>query len=151
MKTRSSTIIGPAKVIKIDQQKFEITTDTLKRFSIEKDERILLRTANSNIDAERMHTLVKRVHLTADAISYLIAKEVSCVGIDYLLADCKDAHDINCLFAETAINVIQGLQLGSIEPGEYDMICLPLPATIAAVAHSRVILKPSKQFAMQYA
>ena len=38
--------------------------------------------------------------------------------------------------------VVEGLDLSPVEPGEYDMTCLPLRVTGADGAPARVVLKP---------
>jgi arylformamidase len=152
MKTSISTIIGPAKVFKIDEKNFEITCDELKQLPIEKGDRVLFRTSNSDIDTERRYFVQKQARLTTAAMLYLANKQVSCIGIDYLLADDnKSDVTITELLANQNINIIQDLRLGNIGAGEYEMICLPVPATKNAAAQSRVILKPGKKLMAQSA
>jgi len=144
MNTRTQAIIGPVKVLRITDKQFEITSKAFVGLPIEKGDRVLLRTINSDIDAEILHLVKDEAHLSIDAVKYLIEKEVSCVGIDHMLNNSKNAEEIHRLLTAAHISLIEGLRLGDITPGAYEMICLPLPADGTDQPRSRVILKPGK-------
>ncbi len=137
-------IVGPVKVLRIDNRQGEITSKALKGLPIEKGDRLLLRTMNSDIDAELLHLSKGEVHLSTDAVHFLIEQQISCIGIDHMLSNSKHATEIHHLLTTAHISLIEGLRLGDIAPGAYEMICLPIPATDAEQPRSRVILKPGK-------
>ena len=66
------------------------------------------------------------------------------MGIDYLSIDrhpSKD-HPAHHTLLEAGVVVVEGLDLSQVEPGEYDMTCLPLRVAGAEGAPARVVLKP---------
>ena len=152
MKTNAKAIIGSVKVFNLIDQKLEITRNALKHLPIEKGDRVLLRTSNSDADTEHITVGQKQTYLSADAVRYLVEKQVSCVGIDYLLTNNKsNAAEINVMLTDSSISMIQGLRLKDIDAGAYEMICLPVPGNNGATPQSRVILKPEKKLEAKYA
>ena len=51
-----------------------------------------------------------------------------------------DAHHA---FLDTGILILEGLNLSGAEPGDYTLICLPLPLTEADGAPARAVLLPA--------
>ncbi|MDR3678671.1 MAG: cyclase family protein [Flavipsychrobacter sp.] len=145
MKTNAKAIIGSVKVFNLIDQKLEITRNALKHLPIEKGDRVLLRTSNSDANTEYITAGQKHTYLSADAVRYLVEKQVSCLGIDYLLTNNSNAAEINVMLTDSSISMIQGLQLKGIDAGAYEMICLPVPGSNGATPQSRVILKPEKK------
>jgi arylformamidase len=84
------------------------------------------------------------VYLTSDAATYLAQVGLKLVGTDYLSIDrhpSKD-HPAHHILLEAGIVVVEGLDLTQVEPGEYDLACLPLRVAGADGAPARVVLKP---------
>ena len=65
------------------------------------------------------------------------------VGIDYLSVDRFGSTDLPAHRALLGAGVIlvEGLDLSDVDPGEYDMVCLPLRLLGADGAPARVILR----------
>ena len=85
------------------------------------------------------------VGLTAEGAHYLTQHGVKVVGIDYLSIEefrkpGAPAHR-NLLGSGTII--IEGLNLRDVEPGPYELYCLPLRVVGADGAPARVVLRQS--------
>ena len=65
------------------------------------------------------------------------------VGVDYLSVD-RGGHEEYPAHQEllgAGVVVVEGLDLTEVEPGEYELICLPLPLVGGDGAPARVILR----------
>ena len=83
--------------------------------------------------------------MTESAARYLVDHGVKLVGVDYLSVDIykapgKPAHHI---LLGSATIVIEGLNLRDVDPGVYEMFCLPLLVVGADGAPARVVLRKS--------
>jgi len=147
MKIDVSALIGHAKVFHVKDEKNEITYEIIKNLPIEKGDRILFRTRNSDIDWETEPFMENYVRLSPDAAKYLVEKQIKCVGVDYLsVGDGEKGKIVHQLLLGSPVNIIEGLKLGNVEPGEYDMICLPIKIEGADGAPARVVLKKISEF-----
>ena len=65
------------------------------------------------------------------------------VGFDYLSIDRFGSADFPAHHAllEAGVVVVEGLDLSGVEPGEYDMACLPLRVGGGDASPARVILR----------
>ncbi len=119
--------IGPARVIHINDP-VSITVAELQQHNIEPGERLLFQTRNSD-DAWQSSEFAKDfVALTHEAAQYLAACQVQTVGVDYLSVGGfeKDGTETHLALLGAGIWVIEGLNLGGVQPGTYQLICLPL-------------------------
>jgi arylformamidase len=73
------------------------------------------------------------------AATYLAELETLAVGIDYLSVGSPEVH--RTLFG-AGVAVIEGLNLSDVNPGEYDLLCLPLRITGSDGAPPRALLRP---------
>ncbi|RYD58976.1 MAG: cyclase family protein [Sphingobacteriales bacterium] len=142
MRTDIDALIGHAKIfhIKDDQH---ITYNEIKDFPIEQGDRILFRTRNSDVDWEMAPFVEDYVYLSPDAARFLVEKEVRTVGIDYLsVAEKGNAAEVHKILLNAPVHVIEGLRLNNVEPGDYEMICLPMKVKGSDGAPARVVIKP---------
>ena len=61
-------------------------------------------------------------------------------SVDPLTSKTLDAHRA---FLETGTLIVEGLNLSGVQPGEYTLICLPLPLIGADGAPARAVLLPA--------
>ena len=61
-------------------------------------------------------------------------------SVDPLESKTLDAHRA---FLDSGLLIIEGLNLSGVEPGDYTLICLPLPLTEADGAPARALLLPA--------
>lgn len=134
--------MGPARVIRIDDPE-AIRPRDLEPHNIQRGERILFRTRNSDGAWNTDEFDKKFVYISHEAAQYLASKGVQTVGVDYLSVggfeiDSAETHEA---LLGAGIWIIEGLNLGSIDPGNYDLICLPLKIVASDGAPARAILR----------
>ncbi|WP_375435970.1 cyclase family protein [uncultured Hymenobacter sp.] len=133
-----NTLIGPAHVVAI-QDPYFITRAELEGLLLQPGERLLFKTRNSDHEWAQAPFNPDFVRVRADAAEWLREQGVVCVGVDYLSVGPADTHNI---LLKAGISIIEGLALQHVEPGLYDLVCLPLKITGADGAPARVIARP---------
>lgn len=134
-------LIGAAKVFHISNPR-EITLQEIEKLSIQMGDRILFRTCNSDVPWSMKNFRRDYVFLSTKAAEFLVNKVVACIGIDYLsIAGAENGAAVHRLLLGADVCIIEGLDLSRVQPGEYDMICLPLKIHGADGAPARVIIK----------
>ncbi len=135
-------LMGRARVIEAMAAR-AIGPDELKGIEAE-DVRVLIKTRNSRLwGSPEFHE--DYVGLTAEGATYLVNHGVKVLGVDYLSVEefrrpGAPAHHI--LLGGGTI-VIEGLNLRDVEPGSYELFCLPLRVVGADGAPARVVLRQS--------
>lgn len=136
-------LIGRARVIQIESRA-GIAAEDLAPIDLSDDIRVLFKTPNSRLwrDPE-FHT--DYVGVTGPAATHLVEHGIKVVGVDYLSVEQyksagQPAH--HALLGAGTI-VIEGLNLSDVEPGIYEMICLPLRIVGSDGAPARVVLRRS--------
>lgn len=136
------TLIGPAWLAHIEGPG-PITAAALDRAVIPRaTARLLLRTENSSRPI--MGFDPRFVSLTSDAAQWLLAREVRLVGIDGPSIEPFDSpgEPVHHLLLAANVVIVEGLALASVEPGAYELICLPLFIRGGDGAPARVVLRP---------
>ena len=134
-------LMGRARVIELTTRK-GIVPDDFAGLDLSEDVRLLIKTANSRLwGSPEFHP--DYVGVTEAGAKYLVERGVKVVGVDYLSVEQfktpgAPAHHV--LLGSGTI-VIEGLNLRDVEPGVYDMICLPLRIVGADGAPARVLLR----------
>ncbi|HEQ97934.1 MAG TPA: cyclase family protein [candidate division Zixibacteria bacterium] len=138
-----SAVIGEVRVLEINGVDV-IGTEDLKRHEIKKDERILFKTKNSDLNWYDEPFNENFVHLSTEAAEYLANLKVQMVGIDYLSISGykKNEARVHKAILQAGIWVIEGLNLTGINPGRYELVCLPLKILGGDGAPARAIIKP---------
>ena len=74
---------------------------------------------------------------------YLVDRGVKLVGVDYLSVDQfkKPGAPAHHALLSRNVSIIEGLNLSAVEPGMYEVYCLPLPIVGGDGAPARVVLK----------
>lgn len=133
-------LMGRARVVEISHP--VIDEGALAEFDFTADVRLLFKTRNSYLWNQRKFT-EDYVYITPAAARVLVDNGIKVVGIDYLSVEKFGAEEcethVTLLGANTVI--IEGLDLREVEPGDYDMICLPLKIRDGDGAPARVILR----------
>ena len=139
------TTVGPARVIEIKDTE-SIKPAELEQYGIQPGERILFKTRNSPKIYETKELKGDYVYIATETARMLAERKVRLVGMDYLTIgdfktpeNIKDTHEI---LLGNGVYVIEGLNLGGVEPGEYELICLPLRLEKGDAGPCRAILKP---------
>jgi arylformamidase len=136
-------LIGRTRVIELTTRK-AVTTDDLAPFNLAEDVRLLIKTANSRLwGTPEFHA--DYVGLSESAAKHLVGHGVKLVGVDYLSVEqfrTPGAPAHHALLGAGTI-VIEGLDLRDVDPGVYDMFCLPLRIVGCDGAPARVVLRRS--------
>jgi arylformamidase len=135
--------IGAAKVIRMDSGVKVIGRAELEGRGIGPGERVLFRTNNSD---ERWHDQPFRtdyVGINATGAEFLVQSGVALVGVDYLSVGVfkGDGADTHRILLGAGIWIVEGLALGSVPEGKYEMICLPLRIVGSDGSPARVALR----------
>ncbi len=136
-------LIGRVRVIDVASRR-GIGAEELAGVDLASDLRVLFRTHNSTFwGSAAFHP--EYVGITASGAQHLVDHGVKLVGVDYLSVEAfrtpgAPAHHV-LLGAGTV--VIEGLNLRDVDPGHYDMFCLPLRVVGSDGAPARVILRTS--------
>jgi len=134
--------VGPARVIAI-KDRSAIHREELLPYAIQRGERILFRTANSERDWGKLPFDEDFVYIARDAAEYLAECGIRSVGIDYLsVGGFKfDGVETHVAILGAGIWVMEGLVLRDIEPGNYELVCLPLKWVGVEGAPARAIVR----------
>ena len=137
-----NVLVGPALVVhalEVDA----LSADVLATLPIPPGtERVLFRTRNSALWTRDEHEFQEDfVAITDDGARWLIERGVQLVGVDYLsVAPFDDVTPTHRALLHAGIVPLEGLNLSSIEPGVYQLVCLPLKVMGSDGAPARTIL-----------
>jgi arylformamidase len=134
--------VGPARVLPIHDTKW-ITRAELLPHSISPGERILFRTTNSTRCWTTDAFQEDFVFISQDAARYLAECRIRSVGVDYLSVGGfhEDGPETHHALLAAGIWIIEGLNLSQVEPGDYELVCLPLKLIGSEGAPARAILR----------
>lgn len=118
-------LVGPCVVVNIDDDVTEILPEHLP--DLTSVERLIFKTKNSAFwtsDEFRKDF----AYLSPEAAKHIAAASVKLVGIDYLSIENAEAigYPVHVALLEKETVILEGLDLRSVEAGEYEIICLPL-------------------------
>ena len=116
-----------------------ITETDLSTLEIKKDDIILFKTKNSEIN----NTIFKEdfVYLAQEGAVYLASKKIKSVGIDYLsIGKYKEDEKTHITLLENNILIYEGLNLKGINSGEYLFCGFPLRIKESEGAPVRAVL-----------
>jgi arylformamidase len=138
-----TAVVGQARVIEI-QDPVSVKAEDLRAHRIRRGQRILFKTRNSAYCWASDSFVTDYVYISPEAASFLAQRGVRAVGIDYLSVGAfeGDGAETHRALLAAGIWLIEGLNLSRVEPGTYDLICLPLKIAGAEGAPARAILRP---------
>lgn len=133
-------VSGPVKVIQIGDE-FAISLTEIRWMPIQKGDLILFKTRNSSREWIE-DTCHEMICLEYEAAEFLVQRGVKTIGIDYLTAWSMEEGAISHQhLLKSGICLLEGLSLIGIEPGPYQMECVPLEEGEWNPLSARVILK----------
>jgi arylformamidase len=135
-------LIGKARVVDLGGRDLVDRAD-LEALDLREDLRVLLKTRNSG-QLRQQAFQEDYVYLTPDAATYLAQVGIKLVGFDYLSIEKFGSREFAAHKAllEAGVVIVEGLDLSEVEPGEYDMTCLPLRIAGGDGSPARVVLRP---------
>ena len=135
------TLVGPCLVVAADPPGLELRPEDLPPTD---HTRVLFKTRNSarwgNLDRP-FDTEFVAVGL--ELARRLVAEGKLLVGVDYLSVESYHAsfeHQVHHTLLAARVVVVEGLDLSAVEPGEYDLYCLPLKLVGCDGAPARTVL-----------
>jgi len=151
------TMIGPARVIEIKDPE-SVKLEELAPYDVQRGERILFKTQNSSRLYKTDEFSKEYVFVTYEAAEYLVNRGIVLVALDYLSvskyeteADWdsvteyltkSDVHRVHRIFLENGIYILEAVDLSDVEPGEYELICLPIKLDRGDAGLARAVLRP---------
>jgi arylformamidase len=134
--------IGPARVIAIQHWEL-IEVQELEPYHLKKGERVLFKTKNSEHHWKTQTFQEKFVYIPEATAHYLAKCAIQTVGVDYLSVGGyeTDSAETHRALLAAGIWIIEGLNLEHVEPGAYELICLPLKIVGSDGAPARAVLR----------
>jgi arylformamidase len=135
--------IGKARVIEI-KDSHSVRPEELIPHRIQKDERVLFKTNNSQRVWHTDKFVEDYVYISVEAAQLLAELDIKMVGIDCLSVGGyrNDGAATHRILLENDIWIIEGLDLSPVEPGIYELICLPLKIYGGDGAPARAFIRP---------
>ena len=134
-------LMGKARVVEVLARE-RIQREDLESLDLRDDLRVLLKTRMSG-QLHRSAYQQDHVYLSHDAAVYLVQAGLKLVGFDYLSIDRFGSTEFAAHHAllGRGVIVVEALDLSEVEPGEYEMACLPLRVGSGDGAPARVVLR----------
>jgi arylformamidase len=133
-----NVLLGPAEVVDATRAAVALDLVTLRDLELPPSgsERILFKTRNSQLWSREDFTR-DFVRLDGEAAAFLVERGAKLLGIDYLSIGDAEAHRT---LLSAGIVCVEGLDLRGIEPGSYELVCLPLKLVGSDGAPARAVL-----------
>ena len=137
-------LLGPAVVADARAYARPMGAEDLAGLGIpEGSERVLLRTANSEL-WRRQPVDFPAIYacLTLDGARWVVDRGIRLIGVDFLSVEQKGAegHPVHHTLLENGVVIVEGLDLGHVDPGPYTLACLPLRIVDGDGGPARAIL-----------
>jgi arylformamidase len=140
-------VVGRARVIRIRDAE-AVCPEELEAHALQPGDRVLFRTRNSERRLAEREFATDFVYVSPDAARYLVERGVRTVGVDYLSVGAfreESGRETHRVLLAAGIWIIEGLNLADVEPGEYELICLPLRLAGSDGAPARAVLRRAEQ------
>jgi arylformamidase len=134
--------VGPCRVIWIEDP-VAIRREELERQELQRGERILIKTRNSAKSWRTDDFDEDYIFIADEAAQYMAEAGIRTIGVDYLSVggfrqDMKETHQT---ILRAGIWIVEGLNLEAVEPGDYELVCLPLKLVDSDGAPARAVLR----------
>ena len=139
-------LIGPCRVFEIPEISKAIGPSDLEKLDFDNHIRVLFKTRNSELWKNGERVFKKDfVHMHLEGAKFLIDQSIKLVGIDYLSIENYGSldHATHHLLLRNNVVILEGLDLSSVSPGDYELIALPLKLKGADGSPARVVLRES--------
>jgi len=134
--------IGPCQVVTCEGVP-RIDVAALERANVAPDTtRLLFKTDNSlNKWSDTFDETF--VGLSLEGARWVTDRGIKLVGIDYLsIQPYGESDEIHKQLLRQEVVILEGLMLGHVEPGHYDLLCLPMRLQGTEGAPARALLRP---------
>lgn len=134
-----ATMVGPCRVVEfLEDGAYEIPAQIMAEHSVE---RVLFKTRNSKLLSFSKFD-PKFVALSESLAANLVERGVRLVGIDYFSVDCFESENkaVHRTLLQAGVVILEGINLSAVEPGDYELVALPLNIRGAEGSPVRAIL-----------
>ena len=134
------SLMGPCQVLDFTFSTESITLEDIKTKDILPNQRILLKTTNSERSRKVFHN--DYIYLSGDAAQYLSNLPLTLIGIDYFSIKQRGSSDTRAhdLFLDHNVPILEAINLNNVSEGEYTLIALPLRFEGLEASPARVLL-----------
>jgi arylformamidase len=131
---------GPAVVVEVDGD--SIRAEHVPSRSVAQGKNILFKTRNSTVSSRTAFDK-QHVFVTREAAEVLARHGVNMVGIDYISIDKfgDDTYPAHRTLLGNDVLILEGLDLSSVQPGEYILSALPLKIASGDGSPVRAVLE----------
>ena len=131
--------LGPALVHTVDDGRY-ITRAHVDAIDLQGETRVLFKTPNSRLLREPYTP--DFTAFDVGAAEALVAAGVRLVGLDYLSVAHEDEQvPVHRAFLDHGVVLLEGIDLSVVDPGRYELICLPLRVSGSDGAPCRAVLR----------
>lgn len=140
----AEAMTGPARVVRVQGE-------AVRAADVPDDPgpgaRVLFRTRNSDRDLFAGTFFEDYVYVARDAAEKLARAGALLVGIDALSVSGfhEDPAETHRLLLGAGVWILEGIRLRGVEPGEYELLCLPLRIEGADGAPARALIRPVRR------
>ena len=135
-------LMGPAKVLEFDDSVKAVTRADLEAHALDGVKRLLLKTRNSGYLTQDPVFHTDFTYLAPDGAEYLVGLGVALVGVDYLSVEQFHSghHRTHLTLLGAGVIIVEGLNLVDVQPGAYQLCCLPIKLSGCDGAPARAVL-----------
>ena len=136
-------LMGPARLVVMTDSVTSVGRAELEPLGLAGVTRLLICTRNSAWLASGSREFhPDYTYVAPDGAAYLVEIGVQLVGVDYLSVEQFHSghHRTHRTLLERGVIIVEGLQLGGLPAGEYDLRCLPLRLEGLDGAPARAVL-----------
>jgi arylformamidase len=135
-------LVGPCRVIDTGSLPV-ITAEWLSRQPLDGVTRLLFKTSNSELWHKSRTFQRDYVYVDPPAARLMVEGGIRLAGIDYLSIEKFDFDrpETHLTLLGSGVIIVEGLDLTAVQPGNYELICLPLRIKAGDGSPARVILR----------
>ena len=122
-------LLGLARVVEIPGDVRAVDAEHVSAKVLSGATRVLFKTRNSGFWRDSSNNFREDfTYITTAAARSLVEQGVRLVGIDYLSVEQFKSTNFEThrILLVSSVVIIEGLNLGEVPPGDYELICLPL-------------------------
>ncbi|MFJ3385374.1 MULTISPECIES: cyclase family protein [unclassified Curtobacterium] len=139
------SVVGPVRVLDLRHVAEEITAEDLADAGAAGAERVLFRTRNSTDALTRNVRSDTWVGLGPSGAAWLVEHGVRFAGIDYMTMEAPahtEAWPTHVALCDAGVVILENADLSAVEPGDYLMVCQPVPFAGREAAPAPTVLLP---------
>lgn len=123
------SLVGEARVVEVPDEAMVIDKNFIVHNSLDGCQRVLFKTRNSGFwKTSPLGFREDYTYLDSAAAALLVELGVKLVGIDYLSIEkfASANFETHHVLLSKGVVILEGLNLGAVPAGHYELICLPL-------------------------